>query len=225
MVETDALCANPREIVEPPVRAPATGVKDPAMQVLVIDNFDSFTFNLVQVLGALGAKLTVVRSDVALESTELQDEYDRVLISPGPGGPADAGISIGMVRRAIERRIPTLGVCLGHQCVAATLGARIVHARRPVHGKTSLVQNDGLGVFYRLPKTITVARYHSLVVDPATLPPELVISARTTDGEIMGLRHTGAPIEGVQFHPESFMTPHGVALLRNFLEGRVGDAA
>lgn len=195
------------------------------MRVLVIDNFDSFTFNLVQALGALGADLTVVRSDVALDSPTLSGTYDRLLISPGPGGPDEAGISIGMVRRAIERGIPTLGVCLGHQCVAAALGGRIVHAKRPVHGKTSLVQNDGLGVFYRLPKTITVARYHSLVVDPVTLPAPFVISARTAEGEIMGIRHTSAPIEGVQFHPESFMTPHGVALLRNFLEGRVGDAA
>lgn len=180
--------------------------------VLVIDNFDSFTYNLVQALESLGAATEVVRADAALDGRS----PDRVLISPGPRGPADAGVSLDAVRRWAGK-VPLLGVCLGHQCVAAAFGASIKRARRPMHGKTSATRHDGQGVFRGLPDPLTAMRYHSLVVDEATLPPELKVTARSEDGEVMGLRHVEWPLEGVQFHPESYRTEAGLALLRNFL--------
>ena len=181
--------------------------------VLVIDNYDSFTYNLVQALDALGAATEVVRNDVDLE----RRSPDRLLLSPGPRGPREAGTSIDAVRRWAGR-VPILGVCLGHQCVAAAFGASITRARRPMHGKTSRTSHDGRGVFRGLPDPLTAMRYHSLVVDEATLPPELGVTARAEDGEIMGLRHAEWPVEGVQFHPESYRTEAGLDLLRNFLK-------
>ena len=181
--------------------------------VLVIDNYDSFTYNLVQALGGLGAAAEVVRNDAALE----RHTPDRVLLSPGPRGPREAGVSIDAVRRWAGR-VPILGVCLGHQCVAAAFGASITRARRPMHGKTSLLRHDGKGVFQGLPEVFTAMRYHSLVVEEATLPPALRVTARSEDGEIMGLRHADWPVEGVQFHPESYRTEAGIDLLRNFLK-------
>jgi anthranilate synthase/aminodeoxychorismate synthase-like glutamine amidotransferase len=181
--------------------------------VLVIDNYDSFTYNLVQALDALGATTDVVRNDVDLEKRS----PDRLLISPGPRGPREAGTSIDAVRRWAGR-VPILGVCLGHQCVAAAFGASVTRARRPMHGKTSRTRHDGRGVFQGLPDPFTAMRYHSLVVDETTLPPELRVTARAEDGEIMGLRHAEWPVEGVQFHPESYRTEAGLDLLRNFLK-------
>jgi anthranilate synthase/aminodeoxychorismate synthase-like glutamine amidotransferase len=180
--------------------------------VLVIDNYDSFTYNLVQALGSLGAAPRVLRNDADLASLS----PERVVISPGPRGPRDAGGSLDAVRRWAGR-VPLLGVCLGHQCLAVAFGAAVARARRPMHGKTSRVSHDGRGVFAGLPDPLTVMRYHSLVVDETTLPAELRVSARSEDGEIMGLRHARWPVEGVQFHPESYRSEAGLELLRNFL--------
>jgi anthranilate synthase/aminodeoxychorismate synthase-like glutamine amidotransferase len=185
------------------------------VKILVLDNYDSFTFNLVQALQSLGAATDVVRNDaLAVEEVE-RVPFDRLLISPGPKGPAEAGMSVDLVRRWAGRR-PILGVCLGHQCIAAAFGASIVRARRPMHGKTSAVRHDGRGVFAGLPDPLTGMRYHSLVVEAATLPAELLVTARA-DGEVMGLRHVREAVEGVQFHPESYRTEAGLELLRNFV--------
>ena len=183
--------------------------------ILVVDNYDSFTFNLVQALQSLGEAADVVRNDARTAEEVERLPFDRLLISPGPKGPREAGISVELVRRWAGRR-PILGVCLGHQCIAAAYGASIVRARRPMHGKTSAVRHDGRGVFAGLPDPLTGMRYHSLVVDEATLPPELLVTART-DGEVMGLRHAREAVEGVQFHPESYRTEAGLELLRNFV--------
>lgn len=188
------------------------------MRVLVIDNFDSFTYNLVQCLGAQGAEPNVFRNDAITGEEVLSLSPDRVLISPGPGGPQDSGNSLEIIR-TVRGHIPLLGVCLGHQCLGQTYGCAIVRAR-PVHGKVSFIQHDGKGLFRNLPQRIQVARYHSLVVDPATLSPELEISASSEDGIIMALRHKRLPLEGLQFHPESFLTPLGAKMLRSFLEWR-----
>jgi anthranilate synthase/aminodeoxychorismate synthase-like glutamine amidotransferase len=184
--------------------------------VLVIDNFDSFTYNLVQALGALGAAPEVVRADAPIERIE-RAAPDRILISPGPGRPEDAGISNEAVRR-FAGRVPILGVCLGHQCVAHVYGARVARAARIMHGKTSPIRHDGAGVFRGLPDPFTAMRYHSLIVDETTLPPDFVVTARTPEGEVMGLRHRSRWLEGVQFHPESYRTDAGAQLLRNFLD-------
>jgi anthranilate synthase/aminodeoxychorismate synthase-like glutamine amidotransferase len=185
--------------------------------ILLIDNYDSFTWNLVQAFGALGAEVEVVRNDAA-EPEELEAKApERIVISPGPCTPREAGISNRVIQR-FGPRIPVLGVCLGHQCIAHALGGGVVRARRPVHGKTSAVRHDGSGVFAGLPDPLEAMRYHSLVVDETTLPAELRVTARTDEGEIMGLRHREWPLEGIQFHPESYRTPAGVALLRNFLD-------
>jgi anthranilate synthase/aminodeoxychorismate synthase-like glutamine amidotransferase len=185
------------------------------MRVTVVDNFDSFTYNLVQALQVLGAEVTVHRND-ALAAARLVDAApDRILISPGPGGPAEAGISREVIRLALGR-VPLLGVCLGHQCLAEVLGGRIARVA-PIHGKTSAVHHDGVGLFAGLPQPFAAARYHSLAVDPERVPAALRPSSWTTDGVIMGLRHRELPVAGVQFHPESFMTPAGPELLANFL--------
>jgi anthranilate synthase/aminodeoxychorismate synthase-like glutamine amidotransferase len=192
--------------------------------ILVIDNYDSFTFNLVQALQAAGADVRVVRNDaMSRDDVEALAEDDGaalrgIVISPGPGDPDHAGVSIDAVRVAAERHIPLLGVCLGMQSMGAAYGARIVRAPTLVHGEASEVVHDGTGLLEGMPETFPAARYHSLMVDPATLPPDLYVSATSPeDGVVMGLRHRSLPIEGVQFHPESVLTPDGPHLLANFL--------
>jgi len=192
--------------------------------ILVIDNYDSFTFNLVQALEAAGADVRVVRND-ALEIAAVEamaDDTDAnlrgIVISPGPGDPDDAGISVGAVHVAAERSLPLLGVCLGMQSMAAAFGASIVRAPTLVHGEASEVTHDGAGLLEGMPPSFMAARYHSLAVDPATLPPELRVTAMSeVDRVIMGIRHVSLPLEGVQFHPESVLTPQGPHLLANFL--------
>jgi anthranilate synthase/aminodeoxychorismate synthase-like glutamine amidotransferase len=182
------------------------------MSVLVVDNYDSFTYNLVQYLGELGAEVEVMRNDV----DELLDRApDRLIVSPGPCTPNEAGLSMRAVRRFGERGTPVLGVCLGHQSLAQEFGGRVVRGE-PVHGKTAEMEHDGRTIYRGLESPLVVGRYHSLVVDPDELPDSLEVSARA--GEVvMGLRHRQLPIEGVQFHPESVLTPQGKAMLRNFL--------
>ena len=187
-------------------------------RVVVIDNNDSFVYNLVQYLGELGAEPTVLRNDAATLPTLRALEPEAVVISPGPGRPVDAGISKDAIQAFGEAGIPVLGVCLGHQCIGELYGGEIVRASEIVHGKASFVEHDGEGVFAGLPNPLEATRYHSLVVDPETVPDVLTVSARTRDGLIMGLRHTNLPIEGVQFHPESILTGEaGKQLLANFL--------
>ena len=189
------------------------------MRVLVIDNYDSFTFNLVQYLGELGAELTVRRNDQVTLEDIAATAPDRIVISPGPGHPADAGIIVEAIR-CFGPRTPLLGVCLGHQAIGLAFGGRVVRAPMPVHGKTSLVEHDRAGIFAGLTSPFEAARYHSLVVAEDDLPDALVVSARTRDdGIVMGLRHREFPIHGVQFHPESILTGPGRQILRNFLQG------
>ncbi len=183
--------------------------------VLMVDNYDSFTYNLVQFLGELGADMEVVRNDVLSVDELLERRPDRVVVSPGPCTPDDAGISIESMRRFPEAGIPTLGVCLGHQSLAQAFGGVVVRGQ-PVHGKTSEVTHDGRTIFAGLPPTLTVGRYHSLVVDPDRLPAAFEISA-TGGGVVMAIRHRELPAEGVQFHPESVLTGSGKQLLANFL--------
>jgi len=186
--------------------------------LLMIDNYDSFTFNLVQYFGELGQDVRVFRNDqITLEGIEAL-QPDHLVLSPGPCSPAEAGICVPAVRH-FAGRLPILGVCLGHQSIGAALGGRIVRAQRQMHGKTSVIETDGRGVFHGLPRQMTVIRYHSLVIEGATLPAELEVTATSEDGEIMGVRHREWPIEGVQFHPESILSEHGHAMLKNFLDG------
>ena len=203
----------------PPAAQPAAGespaVADRAPRVLMIDNYDSFTYNLVQYLGELGADLEVVRNDHATVDELLEGDWDAVVVSPGPCTPHEAGISVEAMRRFPEAGIPTLGVCLGHQSLAQAFGGRVIrHA--PVHGKTAEVEHDGQGLFAGLPNPMTVGRYHSLVVDEE-LPAELTATARG-GGVLMAIRHRELPALGVQFHPESVLTPHGQKMLENFLQ-------
>jgi len=192
------------------------------MRLLMIDNYDSFTYNLVQYLGELGAEVDVVRHDAITAEEIGARRPDAVVISPGPGRPEDAGVSVAAVHACAEARIPLLGVCLGHQALGLAFGGRIVQARSIMHGKVSRIEHDGRGVFEGVENPFEATRYHSLVVAEAELPPELLVTARTADGEIMGLRHRDpeVPLEGVQFHPESILTRVGKSLLRNFLGGR-----
>ena len=185
------------------------------MRVLVLDNYDSFTYNLVQFLGELGAEVEVVRNDHASVDELLLRGYDKVVVSPGPCTPNEAGISVEAMRAFPEAGIPTLGVCLGHQSLAQAFGGKVVQGE-PVHGKTAEIEHDGRAVYAGLPRTLTVGRYHSLVVDPDALPAELVPTSRG-GGVLMGIRHRELPVEGVQFHPESVLTPEGKAMLENFL--------
>ena len=191
------------------------------IQLLMVDNYDSFTYNIVQYFGELGAEVTVVRNDeVGIEDLQARldaGRMDRLVISPGPCSPAEAGISVAAIRH-FAGRLPILGVCLGHQSIGAAFGGRIVRAQTLMHGKTSRITTTGEGVFARLPEQFTVNRYHSLAIERATCPPELRITAWTDDGEIMGIAHRELPIQGVQFHPESILTEHGHAMLQNFLE-------
>ena len=193
--------------------------------LLVIDNYDSFTYNLVQYLGELGAEIEVVRNDVLETEALLSRGAEGVVVSPGPGEPATAGVSIDVVRRFGEQGIPVLGVCLGHQAIGVAFGGRIVRARSIMHGKTSKIEHDGRGVFTGLPHPFEATRYHSLVIEEASCPEVLEITARTADGEIMGVRHRELRVEGVQFHPESILTRVGKQLLRNFLDDCGGDRA
>ncbi len=184
--------------------------------ILVLDNYDSFTFNLVQALGSLGAEVRVKRSDAVTVTDVERAAPERIVISPGPKTPLEAGASVDVVRY-FTGRIPLLGVCLGHQSIAAAFGGRVVRSAVPVHGKTSRIFHDGAGVLRGLPNPFVAMRYHSLVVDRASLPAELAPTARAEAGELMGIRHRDHPVEGVQFHPESYRTEAGMALLRNFL--------
>jgi anthranilate synthase/aminodeoxychorismate synthase-like glutamine amidotransferase len=186
-------------------------------RVLLVDNYDSFTYNLAQAFGALGADVTVIRADDPGLQRAIDSRPDRVVVSPGPGRPEAAGRSPLVVRDAPEHGIPTLGVCLGLQCVAIAFGASVVRAPEPRHGKTSLVRHDGRGIFADIPDPTEATRYHSLMVDERTLPTELVVTARSDDGVVMGLRHRTLPLEAVQFHPESVMTADGMRMLENFL--------
>jgi anthranilate synthase/aminodeoxychorismate synthase-like glutamine amidotransferase len=189
--------------------------------VLVIDNYDSFTYNLVQYLGELGAEVRVVRNDAVSIETLAADPPQRIVISPGPGRPEQAGVTMSVIRH-FGQTTPILGVCLGHQAIGAVFGAKVVRAARPLHGKTSTIEHDGRGVFAGLTEPFTAARYHSLVVEEDALPPDLEVCARTReDGVIMGLRHRIWPVHGVQFHPESILTGEGRRILRNFLDGQV----
>jgi anthranilate synthase component II len=185
--------------------------------LLLIDNYDSFTYNLAQYLGELGADVGVYRNDAITVSEIEAWQPEQIVISPGPCTPTEAGISVETIQRLADR-IPILGVCLGHQAIGQAFGAKIVRAQRVMHGKLSAVTHDGNGVFAGLPNPLTVTRYHSLAIEPASLPSCLEVSARSDDGEIMGVRHKTLPVEGVQFHPEAILTERGHDLLRNFLE-------
>ena len=189
------------------------------MRLLLIDNYDSFTYNLVQAFLVLGAEVLVHRNDALSVPQALQLAPTHLCISPGPGTPYDAGVSMDMIR-AFAGVVPVFGVCLGHQSITEVFGGKVVRAGRLMHGKTSMVTHDGQGLFAGLPDPCEVGRYHSLIAQPESLPPELVVTARTAEGEIMGLRHRELVVEGVQFHPESVLTPHGPALMANFLRQR-----
>jgi len=184
--------------------------------IVMIDNYDSFTFNLVQYLAEMGEKLVVFRNDEKTVKDIMGMKPDRIVISPGPGRPEDAGISIDLIKEAAGT-IPVLGVCLGHQSIGEAFGGKVVHAGTLVHGKTSKILHDGKTIFSGIPNPFTATRYHSLIVEKETLPSCLEVSAETEDGLITALRHREFPIEGVQFHPESILTSEGKAILRNFL--------
>ncbi|MFI1107533.1 MULTISPECIES: aminodeoxychorismate/anthranilate synthase component II [Streptomyces] len=203
----------------------APGSGRPA-RILVVDNYDSFVFNLVQYLYQLGATCEVVRND-EVSTGHAQDGFDGVLLSPGPGTPEEAGVCVEMVRHCAATRVPVFGVCLGMQSMAVAYGGVVDRAPELLHGKTSLVRHEGRGVFAGLPTPFTATRYHSLAAEPRTVPAELEVTARTEDGIIMGLRHREHAVEGVQFHPESVLTEHGHRMLANWLaecgdEGAVG---
>ncbi|MHB1541368.1 MAG: anthranilate synthase component II [Steroidobacteraceae bacterium] len=193
-------------------------------RLLLIDNYDSFTYNLVQAFLVLGADVRVYRNDAIDVSQATALAPTHLCISPGPGTPDDAGVSMDMIR-AFAGRIPVLGVCLGHQSIVEVFGGKVVRAGRLMHGKTSMIQHDGLGVFAGLPQPCEVGRYHSLIAAPDSLPATLTVTAWTEAKEIMGVRHVALAVEGVQFHPESILTPLGPRLLGNFLKQSAGSAA
>ena len=191
--------------------------------VVVIDNYDSFTYNLVQYLGELGAEVRVMRNDAVTLDEVAAAKADHIVISPGPGRPEDAGVTMDVIRRFGQEGMPILGVCLGHQAIGAVYGGAVVRARAPMHGKTSTIEHDGRGVFTGIDRPFTATRYHSLVVAEEGLPADLIVTARARDeGTIMGLRHRTLPVHGVQFHPESILTEEGRTILRNFIENRLG---
>ena len=191
----------------------------PSPRLLMVDNYDSFTYNLVQYFGELGAQVEVHRNDEITLEGIAERRPDLLVISPGPCSPAEAGISVAAIQ-AFAGQIPILGVCLGHQSIGAAFGGKIVRAQQLMHGKTSVMHTTREGVFADLPGSFTVNRYHSLAIERATCPSVLKVTAWTDDGEIMGVRHADLPIQGVQFHPESILTEHGHAMLKNFLEQR-----
>jgi anthranilate synthase component 2 len=189
--------------------------------ILVIDNYDSFTYNLVQYLGELGCEIDVVRNDAASLDQIAERRPERILISPGPGRPEEAGVTMPVIRR-FGQTIPLLGVCLGHQAIGAVFGGVVVRAVTPMHGKTSTIEHNGRGLFNGITAPFAASRYHSLIVADEDLPDTLEVTARTTDDRaIMGLRHRALPVHGVQFHPESILTGEGRRILRNFVEGRL----
>jgi anthranilate synthase component 2 len=188
-----------------------------AAMILLIDNYDSFTWNLVHYMGEAGAEVVVRRNDVLSVEEALGMGAQGIVISPGPRAPAQAGIIVPLIRAAAERQVPLFGVCLGHQAIGEAFGGKVVRASRIVHGKTDAVSHDGSGVFAGLPSPLTATRYHSLTVEPESLPDSLRVTATTADGTIMGLVHKTLPIEGVQFHPESIASEHGHDMIRNFL--------
>jgi anthranilate synthase/aminodeoxychorismate synthase-like glutamine amidotransferase len=197
---------------------------DARPRLLLIDNYDSFTYNLVQAFLVLGAEVLVYRNDEITPTAADALAATHLCISPGPGTPYDAGVSMKMIGH-FAGRIPVFGVCLGHQSITEVFGGKVVRNWRLMHGKTSIVEHDGQGVFAGLPQPLEVGRYHSLVADPASLPMALEVTARTAEGEIMGIRHKRLMVEGVQFHPESVLTPDGPALMRNFLAMTGGQRA
>ncbi len=186
-------------------------------KILLIDNYDSFTYNLVQAFLVLGAEVDVHRNDTISVDAARRQSHTHLVISPGPGTPKDAGVSMGMIQ-AFAGRIPIFGVCLGHQSLVEVFGGKVVRASRLMHGKVSPVQHDGKGVFSGVTQNFQAGRYHSLIAEPSSIPDVLEITARTAEGEIMGVRHRVLPIEGVQFHPESVLTPEGPVLMDNFLK-------
>jgi len=190
-------------------------------RLLLIDNYDSFTYNLVQAFLVLGAEVDVHRNDALTPAAARALAPSHLCISPGPGTPRDAGVSMDMIRE-FAGRIPVLGVCLGHQSIVAVFGGEVVRAGRLMHGKTSLMRHDGRTLFARIPQPCEVGRYHSLIAEPASLPAVLEVSARTEEGEIMAVRHRTLMVEGVQFHPESILTPEGPKMLEAFLQYRAG---
>lgn len=187
--------------------------------ILLIDNYDSFTWNLVHLIGGLGEKVEVVRNDALTADEAIRRGAKAIVLSPGPGAPADAGICVDLVRRAVESGTPLFGVCLGLQSIAEASGGKVIRAKRQMHGKTSRIRHEGAGLFRGLPPLFEATRYHSLVAEPATLPNSLKASAHSSDdGEIMALEHAAAPVAGVQFHPESIASEHGAQIIRNFLD-------
>jgi len=201
--------------------APSTTSNEPRM-LLMIDNYDSFTYNLVQYFGELGAEVETLRNDATTAESILarpaSTRPDHIVISPGPCSPAQAGISVPLIQQSVASRIPLLGVCLGHQAIGAAFGGRVIRAKTLMHGKTSRIEHTGQGLFKGLPSPMTVIRYHSLAIARDSLPEVLEITAWTDDGEIMGVQHRDLPVHGVQFHPESILSEHGHAMLKNFLE-------
>lgn len=190
------------------------------MKVLIVDCYDSFTYNLVQQVGMLGAEPITVTCDTPREKLEELD-FDRVILSPGPGTPERSGLCLDVLK-SVSREVPTLGVCLGHQAITISFGGNVVRAKNLMHGKVSQITHDGTGIFESLPSPFPATRYHSLIADPGTFPSDLEVTARSSDdGYIMGLRHRKYPIYGVQFHPESIFTPGGTSLMKNFLYGEV----
>jgi anthranilate synthase component 2 len=188
--------------------------------LLMIDNYDSFTYNLVQYFGELGEDVKVIRNDEMSVDAIAGLAPERIVLSPGPCTPNEAGVSLGVIDR-LKGKLPILGVCLGHQAIGQAFGGRVIHAKTLMHGKVSRIHHEGKGVFAGLPTPYEATRYHSLAIERASCPAELEITAWTEDGEIMGVRHRSLPVEGVQFHPESILTEHGHALLRNFLSRRL----
>jgi len=188
-----------------------------AQNVVLIDNYDSFTFNIAQYYQKLGVDLTVYRNDETTVSDIIKLNPDLIVISPGPSTPDNAGICLELIKSSIESKTPVLGVCLGHQCIAQVFGGKITRCQPPIHGKVSQINHSGMGVLKGLPSPFTATRYHSLIVDKESCPDELEITATTDDGIIMGIKHKSLPIEGLQFHPESILSEHGLEMLRNSL--------